>query len=832
MKYLGTKVLSRLSAFLMLVCLSVLSTAHARELVDFNSNWRFAEGAHSGAEQIDFDDSHWQSLRLPHDWAIAGPFDPDADGDTGKLPWRGEGWYRKEFKMDNEYQGKRIYFIFDGIMSFPKVYINGQLAGEWDYGYNSFYLDVTDALRFGQKNLIAIYATTNKQRSRWYPGGGIYRKISMLAVEPTHVAVWGTYVTTPEVRDTWADVRVVTTLKNADNDNALVEIAETIISPAGGEVAAKSQQLTLPAGAEKNLESLFTLTRPERWDVDNPALYTLYTVIKRDNREVDRYKTNFGVRTFRFTANDGFWLNGRRLHLKGVNLHHDHGPLGAVFLPRAMERQLEIMREMGVNAIRTSHNTPAPELAGMTDRMGLLLFNELFDKWDDTAAFDSKSMDFDEYFERQTRNFITRDRNHPSVFLWSVGNEIGDVQRDQKAGRERLRKVTGYFRKYDPSRPITMVCDAKDSVHTRHFDFYDVHNWNYGRRYLPARKMDPGKAVIISESASTVSTRGYYNPDLPANKTDFVFDQPYQVSSYDMNAPEWAEPADDDFLWQEEDTYVAGEFVWTGFDYIGEPTPYNDYWAKEAGRPQTDVSRSSYFGIVDLCGFPKDRYYLYRSYWRPDDTTVHLLPHWNWAGQEGRKIPVFVYTNGDRAELFLNGKSLGFRKKNPKSDIPFERYRLMWNEVSYQPGTLKAVAYKEGRVIGEALVHTAGAPKKLALSADRRVVYADGDDLAYITIEAIDGKGNVAPLADNLVTLKIEGPAILAGVGNGDPRGYNGFQAEKVPLFNGKALLILRTIENKSGKIRITAKADGLSNGKVVLHSQATDLIDHSSHAN
>jgi len=519
---------------------------------------------------------------------------------------------------------------------------------------------------------------------------------------------------------------------------------------------------------------------------------------------VDSNETPFGFRSFEFTADDGFHLNGRRLQLRGVNLHHDHGPLGAAFNKRSMERKLEILKEMGCNAVRTSHNICAPELIELCDKMGLLVFNEAFDKYDKKADI-FEATDFYEFGERVIKNFVLRDRNNPSVFIWSVGNEMGDIQSNSNFGLQRLAAMVGFVRKYDITRPVTMACDQESNAHWRHFDYYDVHAWNYGQRWKTARKLDPSKSVIISESASTVSTRGFYELPLPEKPTDFT--QSNQVSSYDLHAPSWAEVCDDDFMWQENDKYIAGEFVWTGFDYLGEPTPYSS-------------SRSSYFGIVDLCGIPKDRYYLYQSYWRPEKDLIHILPHWNWPGHEGKKVPVFVYTNGDKAELFLNGKSLGKQSKKPKSEISTERYRLMWHDVVYEAGELKVVAYRAGKVIGEKVLRTAGEAYTLKLTPDRSRLEASGEDLSFILVEAYDKNGNLCPLAEHMINFELKGPGEIAGVGNGNPQSHEPFVAPYRKLFNGKAMLIVRTIANKPGKITVEASAEGLKPAKTSLTSE------------
>jgi len=778
---------------------------HAGEWIPLNEDWKFTKGNPENAQAINFDDSGWAEVTIPHDWAIAGPFHEEEMGFTGKLPWRGEGWYRKTFRLNAASQEKIVYIKFDGVMAFPTVYVNGALAGRWDYGYNTFYLDITGFVKSGEENTLAVYVDTRKHGSRWYPGSGIYRKVEMMVTGKVHEEIWGTCITTPVVTKTYADVRILTHVKNMEPEAKQVSVESILISPQGNEIEkAETRRKQIPAGSTHEFDTWITVNSPDIWDVDNPVRYTVKTNIKIEDEGVDSSITPFGFRTFEFTSDDGFFLNGRHFHMKGVNLHHDHGPLGSAFYTRAMQRQLEIMKEMGCNAIRTSHNVCAPELLDLCDTMGFIVFNEAFDKWDDKADI-TEETDFYEFGERNIKNFVMRDRNHPSVILWSVGNEMGDVQSNANYGLQKLAAMVGFVRKYDITRPVTIACDQEHNARWRHFDYYDVHAWNYGQRWEPARKMDPSKAVIISESASTVSTRGFYELPLPEEKTAFTGSN--QVSSYDLHAPAWAEIADDDFMWQENAPYIAGEFVWTGFDYLGEPTPYM-------------TSRSSYFGIVDLCGIPKDRFYLYQSHWRPDHDMVHILPHWNWDGYEGKKVPVFVYTNGDEAELFLNGKSLGRKSKNPKSEVSTERYRLMWLDVVYEPGTLKAVGYKNGRRVGEAIVKTAGEPSSIKLTPDRTNMHATGNDLGYMLIEAFDKEGNGCPLADNLIHFEIDGPGVIAGVGNGNPQSHEPFVADYRKLFNGKALLIIKSEKDKTGNIEVSASSEKLKGDQVTLLSE------------
>ncbi len=794
------------------IFIALFSMTYAREVITLQTGWKFAKGQNDKAWQANFDDSKWQTVSIPHDWAISGPFIEDGDGNTGKLPWKGEGWYRNKLDIPAGYSGKQIYLVLDGIMAFPEIYINGKLAGKWDYGYSSFYLDVTKLIQPGKENIIAVHVDTRNHESRWYPGAGIYRKIQMIVTDPVHVDIWGTYVTTPIVKPNYADVRIMTTVVNnsSDNENE-IRVENVILSPKGIEIAKNSVTSSMNPESRKKIEMTLPLINPQRWDVTDPVLYTVKTNIYEGDKITDTYLTSFGVRTIRFTADNGFYLNDKRVQLKGVNLHHDQGPLGAAFYPRAMERQLEIMKSMGCNAVRTSHNCPAPELLDLCDRMGILVFDEAFDKYDKRADI-TDTTNFENFSLRIMKNFVVRDRNHPSIIIWSVGNEMGDIQNNINNGFYKLQTMVNNVRKYDLTRPVTMVCDDQKSAALRHFDYYDVHSWNYGRRYSLARELEPNKSVIISESASTESTRGFYELPLPEKKTDFT--KSLQVSSYDLNAPWWAEISDDDFMWQQEENYIAGEFVWSGFDYLGEPTPYTNDEVRALGMTDKDASHSTYFGIVDLCGIPKDRYYLYKSYWKQDETTVHILPHWTWNGMEGQKIPVFVYTNGDCAELFLNGKSLGMKYKNPKSQKSIERFRLMWNDVVYQPGELKAVAYKEGEKIGESVMKTAGEPYKIKLTPDRNTISSGGMDLSYILIEAYDKDGNLCPLAKNKIEIKLNGPATIAGIGNGNPQSYNPFQADSVNLFYGKAMLIIKSGFEK-GDVKVTVSSKGLAKEEV-----------------
>ena len=784
--------------------------ASDRTIMDFNKDWLFMKGEQSEkVTHANFDDSEWMQVRLPHDWAIAGPFDPAGDGSTGKLPWKGVGWYRKTFDLKADYSGRRVYFDFDGVMAFPKVYINGKLAGEWDYGYNSFRVDATPYVNFGETNIIAVEVDTGKHRSRWYPGAGIYRKVTMTITEPVHIAHWGIFVTTPDAGNDSASVNVKVTVENHLDKDISADVQIILTDPDGAQAAKGNATISISSGGTADAAKELDIKNPRKWDIDKPELYKANVIVSADGGNVDSETVTFGIRAFKFTAKDGFHLNGRRVQLYGVNLHHDQGVLGAAFNTRAMERQLEIMKEMGVNALRTSHNPPAPEVLDLCDWMGIIVWNEAFDKWEATAGHVTDEP-METFGERQLKNFVMRDRNHPSVVLWSIGNEIWTGEENWGKTAGRVSFMRDFVLKYDPTRPVGIGNDKVEDGDNNVLDSLDVVGYNYMRRYGRFHETHPDMPLIYSESASTVSTRGYYDFPLPKEKTQFNRDAG-QVSSYDYNAMWWSDVADRDFYLMEEDSFVAGEFVWTGIDYLGEPSPF------------LVKARSSYFGIVDLCGIPKDRYYLYRSYWRPDKLTAQILPHWNWPDRTGKNVPVFVYTNGDSAELFLNDKSLGKRTKlktvpdglNGDYYAVIDKYRLRWMDVVYEPGELKAVIYKNGAVIGETVKKTAGEPVKLTLTPDRNTISADGYDLSYILVEAVDKEGNPCPIADDMVTFKLGGPAEIAGIGNGNPLSMEPFQDSEHSLFFGKAMLVLRSKEGKSGSVTITATADGYDTAKV-----------------
>lgn len=808
---------------------------------DINFNWKFSKGDLSEAKEPTYDDSDWESVDLPHDWAISGPFGPlESNGGTGKLPWQGEGWYRKSFDLPAEAAGKRLQFLFDGVMANPQVYLNGEKVGSWRYGYNSFWIDATEAANFGGSNVLSIHADTRQHGSRWYPGAGIYRKIGKRLVDPLHIPVWGVYVTTPEVLPEKAVVHTRVELANKSGSLLDAELEISVLDPSGNTVETLLKQISVEGGAQGEESVEISIEDPYIWDIEHPYLYTCHVKLKMGKQIIQHTETPFGVRTFKWTADDGFHLNGRRVQLYGVNMHHDHGPLGAAFFPRAMERQLEIMKDMGVNALRTSHNACAPEVLELCDRMGIIVFNELFDKYGTTAGVDCSTGEYvDNYAEAEVANFVRRDRNHPSVFLWSIGNEIPDLLTDSDGrAAEHVAHMVDYFRKHDTTRPTTMGChiSSVSGDGKKILDALETSGWNYDRRYVSTRKAYPNMPIIYSESASAFGTRGAYKLPFPSAKNDWTDDG--EMTAYMLTAAHWSDIPEIEFEYMRIDTFIAGEFVWTGFDYLGEPTPVSairDSWAKGRFLPTKEGydARSSYFGIVDLAGLPKDSYYNYRSLWNSGDHTVHLSPHWNWEGYEGASVPVVVYTDGDEAELFLNGESLGSRKKidpklvktsqamarsfdfnvnlddqeNPYFEI-VDAYRLRWMEVPYEAGELKVMAYKDGKEIGEAVVRTAGDPDRLGLTADRTSLEADGMDLCFVSIEMHDSEGNVCPLAMDMLSFKVEGAARFMGVANGNQMGHDVFTDQTHPLFYGKAVAVLRSIPGKSGPAVLSVSSE------------------------
>ena len=634
--------------------------------VSFDAAWRFQKGDAAGAEKPDFADGGWRVLDLPHDWAIEGPFDPKISPHQGALPFFGVAWYRKHFTVPESARGRYYAIEIDGAMSNATVFLNGRELGGRPYGYIGFSLDLTPHLVFGGENVLAVRLAPEPESSRWYPGAGLYRHVWVDATGPVHVDHWGTYVTTPAVDDGGATVAIRTELRNREAEPAAVTLETAILDAAGREVARSASQPTVPASAVAAVLARVTVPTPVRWDVDRPYLYTAVSTVRRGDVVLDRHATAFGVRTIEWGPGKGFLLNGRRVPLKGVCNHHDLGALGAAVNRRATERQLEILRKMGANAIRTSHNPPSPELLEVADRMGFLVMDEAFDMWGMAKVKNGHGKYFAEWSERDLRDMIRRDRNHPSVVMWSIGNEI--LEQAKEDGWKEAKRLTGICREEDPTRPVTAGFNQpENAIKNKLADEVDIPGFNYGvRLYAKILADHPTWTIVGAETASCVSSRGVYH--LPIEK--YEKHPSLQLTSYDVISPPWAYCPDVEFAGLDETPAVLGEFVWTGFDYLGEPTPY---FAWDKARDEKDwPAHSSYFGIVDLAGFPKDRFYLYQSQWTDGtkEPMVHVLPHWNWAGREGQPIPVMAYTNAEEVELFLNGQSLGRKRKGEPFVMP------------------------------------------------------------------------------------------------------------------------------------------------------------------
>jgi beta-galactosidase len=785
----------------------------------------------AGAAAPDFDDRDWRPLDLPHDWAIAGPFDQDAAGETGKLPYAGIGWYRKQFTIPAVDEGRQIYFDVDGAMSNAEVWINGEQVGGWPYGYTSWRVDLTPHIRFGGKNVIAVRLDNPPNSSRWYPGGGIYRNVWLVRTGPIHVAHWGTQITTPDVAADAAMVDIKVTVENHLANDVEVDVAVQI-----NEVERRNPQSTtalpLPANSTTTAMLSARVNDPKLWSPDEPNLYVAVVTLSRDGQLVDRCETTFGIRTIEFTPNEGFLLNGKLTEIKGVCLHHDLGPLGAAFNLRARQRQLEKLKQLGCNAIRASHNPLEPEFYDLCDRMGFLVMDEAFDAWQMAKRENDYHVLFDDWHERDLRAMIRRDRNHPCVILWSLGNEI--YEQREGANAALAKRLADVAHDEDSTRPVNMALHVVEASTNGFQNAVDVFGYNYTPfGYAEFRKNNPAIPLVGSETSSCTSSRGeYFFPltmdDKRSGRVNF------QVTSYDYSAPKWAMAPDVEFAGQDENPFVAGEFVWTGFDYLGEPTPYDqdademlvftDEALKQRATTQLAAtgkirppSRSSYFGIFDLAGFPKDRFYLYQARWRPDLPMAHILPHWNWPERMGELTPVHVYTSGDEAELFLNGRSLGRKRKGE-----FE-YRLRWDDVVYEPGEVKVVAFRDGKEWATDSVSTTGPPARLTLGADRDTIRADGRALSFVTLSVVDREGRVVPRTNHHVRFEIDGPGEIIATDNGDATSHVPFQATERAAFNGQLLAIVRAEAGRDGAIRLRAASDGIEGSEIHLQSVSTE---------
>ncbi len=776
-----------------------------------NDGWQFSRGTLSEAE-------NWQNVRVPHDWAIYGPFDRNNDlqtvaveqngekeetvktGRTGGLPFIGKGVYRTTFNVPDT-AGRSVVLLFDGAMSNARVSVNGKELAYWPYGYNSFTVDTRGAVRPGDNELVV--ELENKERaSRWYPGAGLYRNVHVINTDRIHIPVWGTYVTTPVVKDDYASVNLRMKIDGARKveewpNGEKINVTTVILDPEGKEVA-KNSSLYIARGQE--FEQNFIVANPDLWSPANPALYTAKTTLSVDGKDVDAYDTRFGIRTIEYVPEKGFFLNGEPTKFKGVCNHHDLGPLGAAVNRSALRHQIELLKDMGANAIRTSHNMPAPELAELCDEMGMMLMIEPFDDW----GFRPKSPNgygsvFNEWAERDITNMVEHFRNSPSVVMWSIGNEVPSQW--GPVGMDELVMLQSLVHSLDSTRPVTCGMDQINSVLDNGFAAaLDIPGFNYKPQYYDkAYSMLPQKMILGSETASTVSSRGKYYFPVEFGEHHTAMHADNQSNSYDNESCSWSNTPDLDFEMDDDREWVLGQFVWTGFDYLGEPSPYDtDAWP----------SHSSYFGIFDLASLPKDRFYLYRSQWNNDSTTLHVLPHWTWPGREGQVTPVFVYTSYPEAELFVNGVSQG-RRKYDKSNV-IDRYRMRWNDVVYQPGEIRVVAYDDnGKAAEEKTVRTAGKAKALKISANRKNISADGEDLVYFTVWAVDGKGNPVPDADNLVKFQVTGAGSFEATANGDATCVMPFQKPEMKLFSGAATAIARP-GTTPGTLTIKATGRGL----------------------
>jgi beta-galactosidase len=825
------------------LCLSsVLSAQESpRSRVSFNEGWKFVKYFNASDEKTTNDkepsdlqlpavnDNNWRSVDLPHDWAIEGPFSDTLENNTGLLPWKGIGWYRKHFNISETDKGKRIYIDFDGAMANSKVWLNGKFVGEWPYGYTSFRLDLTPYVISGKENIIAVRLDTKNWDSRWYPGAGIYRNVWLVKTSQLQIANNGVFCTTPEIKKERGMLSVQTEVESHLSDPVPVTVQALVYKlndkfEPGQSPVAESPKATVNISGMSTHTYRFDIAvkNPVLWDIYTPEMYRVVVLVMQGSTITDKYETNFGFRTLNFTARDGFLLNGKRVPVNGVCNHHDLGALGAAFNTRAAERQLEILKEMGCNAIRTSHNPPAPELVELCDKMGFLIMVEAFDNWRIGKKPKDYNLIFDAWHEDDLKAMVRRDRNHPSVFMWSIGNEVPD-----QVNLYLATALNTIVKSEDNTRPVTAGCDNGNSG-TNGFQLtLDVFGINYHlqdyQRFFEL-KDNAQKGLISTESASTVSSRGEYffpvvqgnlNSNLPGNGI-------FQITSYDVAYPAWAATPDKQWTMLDKFPGSMGEFVWTGFDYIGEPTPYsNDLDGLKPGeREYTETlkmlekldakqvpSRSSYFGIMDLAGFKKDRFYLYQSRWRAELPMAHILPHWNWPERKGLVTPVHVYTSGDEAELFLNGKSLGKKKKGE-----FE-YRLKWDDVVYHPGELKVIAYKNGVKWAEDVMKTTGKASQLSVSADRAAVQADGKDLIYITVRIEDKDKLLVPLTNNTLNFSVEGPGKIVATDNGDAASHESFQAKTKKAYNGMCLVIVAAEKGAKGSFTVKAESKGLKAG-------------------
>lgn len=824
--------------FTSLLGLSLFMTnAQERKEITLNQNWKFTRTDHSEHASQNFNDSNWQTINVPHDWAIYGPFSSQNDkqftailqdgqqkasehaGRTGGLPFVGPGWYRKDLSLEKDDLNKKCILQFDGAMSNAIVYVNGEKIGNWPNGYNTFHFDITDYLKEGNNN-IAVRLENLPESSRWYPGAGLYRNVHLIFSNKERIAHWGTYVVTQKIDDNFATMAFKTKFDGLNLKESHNFILETkILDAKGNVVAIKKDSITKYNVNE--LAQQIHIDNPELWTVETPSLYQAVSNLYQDDKLVDVYKTSFGIRTVEVIPNEGFFLNGVKTKFKGVCMHHDLGPLGAAVNEAAIRRQVRILKDMGVNAIRTSHNMPAPELVRICDEMGMMLMAESFDEWRIPKVQNGYHLYFDQWAEKDMVNLIHHYRNNPSIVMWCIGNEV--PEQASKEGSKVARYLQDICHREDPSRPVTQGMDNPDAVINSSFaSTMDVAGFNYRPfKYVEAYKKLQQQTILGTETASTLSSRGVYK--FPVVRRSMAKYDDHQASSYDVEHCAWSDLPEDNFIQHDDLPYAMGEFVWTGFDYLGEPTPYYSDWP----------SHSSLFGIVDLAGIPKDRYYLYRSHWNDKANTLHILPHWTWKGRDGETTPIFVYTNYPKAELFINGKSQGVKSK--KLDVQrdssgdkasfdkFERqkrYRLMWMDTKYEPGTVKVVAYDSlGNIAAVDSVQTAGKPYTLRLEADRNIIAANGKDLSFITVSIVDKEGNLCPLSDQEISFTVKGKGVFKAVANGNPTSLESFQQPVMKTFSGQLVAIVEST-TQGGDIILEANAKKLKSNKITIKTQ------------
>lgn len=795
-------------------CLALNLHAQRSEYL-LEKGWKFTKGEVSNAEMPAFNDAKWETVDIPHDWAIFGPFDKNNDlqnvavtqnfetqaslktGRTGGLPYVGIGWYRTTFHST---PGKQTTLIFDGAMSEARVFVNGKEACFWPCGYNSFYCDVTSLVNEdGKNNTLAVRLENRPQSSRWYPGAGLYRNVHVVTTEKIHVPVWGTQITTPYVKDEYASVCLRTTILNAGKTE--LTVVTDIMDADGQVVSTKTNKGVINHG--QPFTQNFIVERPKLWSPETPVLYKAVSKIYSGDTLLDTYSTRFGIRTIEYIADKGFYLNGKRRKFQGVCNHHDLGPLGAAINVAALRHQLTLLKEMGCDAIRTSHNMPAPELVELCDEMGFMMMLEPFDEWDIAKCDNGYHRFFNEWAEKDMVNMLRQYRNNPCVVMWSIGNEVPTQWSPE--GYKVAKFLQDICHREDPTRPVTCGMDQVKSVLANGFAaMLDIPGLNYrAHLYDEAYERLPQNIILGSETSSTVSSRGVYK--FPVERKAGAMYDDHQSSSYDLEYCNWSNIPDIDFARAEDHEWPIGQFVWTGFDYLGEPSPYDtNAWP----------NHSSMFGIIDLASIPKDRYYLYRSVWNKEAETLHILPHWNWEGREGEKTPVFVYTNYPSAELFINGKSYGRQTKHKNGTVE-NRYRLMWHDAVYQPGEVRVVAYDEqGNPVAEKTVRTAGKPHHIELVTDRSSLQADGKDLAYVTLRIVDKDGNLCPNDGRLVSFKVKGAGKYRASANGDPTCLDLFHKPEMHAFGGMLTVIVQSGE-KTGEIELQATAKGIKTGTI-----------------